>query len=214
MGDYSVVPSARIAEQVLMAPASHEHKSPMPPADTSRPTRWLEAAPAWLTPAIRVRAFTLLIAGAAAAIYLVLIRDLPALPAPTTFPWPIPWPLAAIAFYLGETRVVEVHFLRERHAFSLSELPGIVGLFFLSPTDYLLAMMVGAGLAVLTDPSQSRVKSAYNLAQFAFVAVIALTIFHTIASDAARPGPQEWLAAFLAGAAGAIGRQAGLVHRG
>jgi diguanylate cyclase (GGDEF)-like protein len=180
-----------------MASATHESQAPNPPADADRPPRWGSAAPAWLTPAIRVRAFTLLIAVGAAILYVALIRDLPGLAVPFT----IPWPVAAVAFYLGETRVVEVHFLRERHAFSLSELPGIVGLFFLSPTDYLLALMVGAGVAVLADANQSRVKSAFNLAQFALVAVIALAIFHAIASDVAPPGPQEWLAAFLAGGA-------------
>ena len=54
---------------------------------------------------------------------LAVVPGLTALPAP----FAIPWPLAALAFYLGETNVVEVHFLRERHSFSLSELPGIVG---------------------------------------------------------------------------------------
>jgi len=180
-----------------MASAAHEPQPNNRPPAAERPTRWGPAIPAWLTPAIRVRGFTFLIALAAAVIYLALIRGLPGLPVP----FAIPWPLAAAAFYLGETRVVEVHFLRERHAFSLSELPGIVGLFFLSPTDYLLALMVGAGFAVLMDANQSRVKSAYNLAQFALVAVVALVIFHTIASDVTPPGPQEWLAAFLAGGA-------------
>jgi hypothetical protein len=40
--------------------------------------------------------------------------------------------LAAVAFYLGETRVVKSTSCANA-AFSLSELPGIVGLFFLSP---------------------------------------------------------------------------------
>ena len=109
--------------------------------------------------------------------------------------------LAALAFYLGETSVVEVHFLRERHSFSLSELPGILGLFFLSPTDYLLAVMVGTGIALFADRSQSIVKSAFNIAQFALVGVVALIVFHAVASHVGPPGPQEWLAAFLAGGA-------------
>jgi diguanylate cyclase (GGDEF)-like protein len=144
-----------------------------------------------------VRAFTILIALAATAIYWSVVRALPTQPVPFS----IPWPLAALAFYLGETRVVEVHFLRERHAFALSELPGVCGLFFLPPTDYLLALIVGAGIATLAHREQSSVKSIFNVAQFGFVAVMALTIFHLIASDATPPGPREWFAAFLAGAA-------------
>ena len=180
-----------------MATAAQDPQPSDLTSDLDRPTRLERAMPAWLTPSIRVRAFTLTIALAATVIYLLIVRDLAAPPVPFV----IPWPIAALAFYLGETRVVEVHFLRERHAFSLSELPAIFGLFFLSPTEYLLALMVGAGLAVITDRSQSRVKSAFNLAQFAFVGVVALTIFHMIASDAAPPEPREWLAAFLVGGA-------------
>jgi hypothetical protein len=180
-----------------MATAANAEQPSDPMVDGDRPSRFERVAPAWLTPSVRVRGFIALMALAAGTIYVLAVRDLSALPTP----FAIPWPLAALAFYVGETRVVEVHFLRERHAFSLSELPGIFGLFFLSPTDYLLALLVGAGIAVVADRTQSRVKSAFNLAQFGLVGVIALVIFHLIASNAAPPGPQEWLAAFLAGGA-------------
>ena len=180
-----------------MATAAHDPEAADLTSEIDPPTRFAWVVPPWLTPAVRVRAFTLLIALAAVAVYLLVVRGLPAPPVP----FMIPWPLAALAFYLGETRVVEVHFLRERHAFSLSELPAIFGLFFLSPNDYLLALMIGAGVAVVTDRNQSRVKAAFNLAQFAFVGVIALSIFHAIASGAAPPEPREWLAAFLVGGA-------------
>jgi diguanylate cyclase (GGDEF)-like protein len=150
-----------------------------------------------LTPALRVRAFTAAIAAVAILLYLGVVRDLPALPVPFV----IPWPVAALGFYLGETNVVEVHFLRERHSFSLSELPGIVGLFFLTPQDYVLACVVGIGFALLSDRAQSNVKRAFNLAQFSLAAMVALTIFHLIAAPVAAPGPREWLAAFVAAAA-------------
>jgi hypothetical protein len=166
-------------------------------ADSRPPRKPLIEVPSWLTPAVRVRSFTVVIALAAAVLYLVGIRDLRPLPSP----FAIPWPVAALAFYLGETSVVEVHFLRERHSFSLSELPGILGLFFLSPTDYLLAVLLGTGIALFADRSQSLIKSAFNIAQFALAAAVALAIFHTLATDVTPPGPREWFAAFLAAAA-------------
>ena len=129
--------------------------------------------------------------------YLAVVRFLAPLPTPFT----IPWPLAALGFYLGEINVVEVHFLRERHSFSLSELPGVASLFFLAPTDYLLALIVGTGFALLWDHEQSSLKRAFNLAQFALAGCVALIVFHTIATPAAPPGPQEWLAAFAAAGA-------------
>ena len=169
-------------------------------ADVDPPRSRMES-PSWLTPAIRVRSFTVLTALAALIIYLTFVRDLPVLPVPFV----IPWPVAAIAFYLGETNVVDVHFLRERHSFSLSELPGILGLFFLSPTDYLLALMVGTGVALIAERQHSILKNAFNLAQFSLAGVIALAVFHAVATNATPPGPEEWLAAFLAaGATSAI----------
>jgi diguanylate cyclase (GGDEF)-like protein len=180
-----------------MATAANEHRGAVTQAATDQPSHAHRPAPHWLTAVVRVRSFTLAIGLVSVALYLAAIRYLPALPVPFV----IPWPLAAVAFYLGETRVVEVHFVRERHSFSLSELPGIFGLFFLSPTDYLLALVIGTGVAILSDRNQSLLKGAFNIAQFALAACIALLVFHAVASDATPPGPREWLAAFLAGGA-------------
>ena len=110
----------------------------------------------------------------------------------------IPWPLAAVAFFLGETNVVDIHFMRERHSFSLSEVPGVAFLFLLPPTEYVAACVFGTGLALLMDRNQSSVRRAFNLAQFSLAAVVGLIIFHAIATPVAVPGPREWLAAFVA----------------
>ena len=117
-------------------------------------------------------------------------------------PFAIPWPLAALAFYLGETNVVEVHFLRERHSFSLSELPGIVGLFFLPPTEYLARLPPRDRPRPPRRITASRASSARSTSpSSALAAVVALTVFHAIATPAVPPGPQEWLAAFAAAGA-------------
>ena len=44
---------------------------------------------------------------------------------------------------IAELRVVEVHFRRESHAFSLSEFPAVVGMFFLPVNEYLVAVGLG-----------------------------------------------------------------------
>jgi len=168
-----------------MAPVSNDtttSTAPLPQGSVEMRIR-----PGWLTPAVRVRLFTFAIALVAVVLYLTVVRHITPLPAPFI----IPWPLAALGFYLGEINVVEVHFLRERHSFSLSELPGIVGLFFLAPTDYLVACIVGTGLALLWDREQSSLKRAFNLAQFELATTVALTIFHAIATPEAPPDPRE-----------------------
>ena len=53
----------------------------------------------------------------------------------------LPWPLLAVGFCVVEMKVVSVHFQRETHAFSLSEFPAVIGMFFLPPTEYLLALL-------------------------------------------------------------------------
>ncbi len=112
-------------------------------------------------------------------------------------PIPIPWYVMAVAFFAAEIRVVDVHFRREKHSFSLSEFPAVVGFFLLSPTDYFLAMLTGCGVALLLG-NQQPVKLAFNLANFAFTAAAALTVFYLMQVPNGLPDPWDWLAAFAA----------------
>ncbi|HSO30689.1 MAG TPA: EAL domain-containing protein [Candidatus Sulfomarinibacteraceae bacterium] len=152
-----------------------------------RPRRSLGAVP----PAVRVWSLSSVLVAIAATIYLVALQDLPA----AQGAW-IPWPLLAAAFAIAELKVVEVHFRRETHAFSLSEFPAVIGFFSLSPTDYLLAVFVGSAVALLVQPRQRVIKTAFNLANFMFVATVALLIVRTFADMDGVPEPQDWIAAF------------------
>ena len=100
---------------------------------------------------------------------------------------------------LAETKVVDVHFRRETHSFSLSEIPAVIGLFFLTPDEYLGAVLVGsaAALAARLAPV-SPLKIAFNLSNFAVIAVVDLAVFHALAVPSGPPGPTDWLAAFAA----------------
>jgi diguanylate cyclase (GGDEF)-like protein len=144
-------------------------------------------------PAARVWLQTITLASVAAAIWFFLLRDLPR-PANAS----IGWPLLAAAFALAELKVVEVHFRRETHAFSLSEFPAVIGFFSLAPTEYMAAMLVGCTVALLVQPRQRLIKTAFNLANFLFVAAVSLVIVHAIADMSVTPGPREWGAAFAA----------------
>jgi diguanylate cyclase (GGDEF)-like protein len=144
-------------------------------------------------PAVRVWTLIGILAAMAATIYVVALRDLP----PPQNAW-IPWPVLAAAFAAAELKVVEVHFGRETHAFSLSEFPAVIGFFFLAPTDYLLAVLVGSGLALVLQARQRLIKTAFNLANFMFVASISLLIVRSFASMSGTPGPSDWVVAFAA----------------
>jgi diguanylate cyclase (GGDEF)-like protein len=154
----------------------------------ARATRRLSA------PAGRVWLFSAGLAALAAVLYLTLVRDAPRL----NIPFEIPWWVMAAAFALVDVKVIEVHFRRESHAFSLSEVPAVVGLFFLSANEYLLALMVGAAVALMIGSRQSPVKLVFNLANYLLLAVVAIAVFRALETSTGAPGLVDYGAAFAA----------------
>ncbi len=148
---------------------------------------------------VRVALFSALLGGLAAALYLGYLRHQP----PLVTPVQIPWYLMAVAFFAAELKVVDVHFRREKHSFSLSEFPAVIGFFLLSPTDYFLAMLVGTGAALVIH-NQAPVKMAFNLANFAFAAAVALSVFYALQTTTGVPDPDDWAAAFAATSVAAV----------
>ena len=142
---------------------------------------------------VRVWALTVVLAAATVISYAVFLVDRPGREVPIA----IPWPIIAIAVVVAELKVVQVHFRRETHAFSLSEFPAVIGMFFLAPADYLLAVLAGSAVAFVLTGSRF-VKLAFNLANYGLIAVISIAIVLSIASPTGPPGLREWVAAFAA----------------
>jgi diguanylate cyclase (GGDEF)-like protein len=142
----------------------------------------------------RVWLFTGLLAAVAAGGYWTIVRHLPPLAAPVH----PPWPLLAAGFLAAESKVIVVHFRRESHSFSLSEIPAVAGLFFFTPAEYMASVLTGSAIAMLLTSRVSAVKFAFNLANFSVIAVVDLAIFHLLASPIGPPGPADWVAAFAA----------------
>src|SRR5947209_7654782 len=86
-------------------------------------------------PVVKVWALTGILAALALVVYAQAVREI----VPPSTPIDIPWPVIAVLFGVGELLDVQVHFRRETHAFSLSEFPTVIGLFFLEPSTYLVA---------------------------------------------------------------------------
>ncbi len=99
----------------------------------------------------------------------------------------------AAAFFAAELKVVDVHFRREKHSFSLSEFPAVIGFFLLTPSDYFLAMLLGTGAALLVH-GQAPLKLVFNLSNFAFTAAAALSVFYLLQSTQGVPDPADWAA--------------------
>src|SRR5436190_15785478 len=153
----------------------------------------LQRRPIVLPAAVRVWAFTVGLA------ILAIVLDFGVVEPRAVGPGPlqIPWPLIAAGFCLAELKVIDVHFRREAHSFSLSEFPAVIGLFLLTPHDFLLAVVVGSA-AALAWFRQAPLKFAFNLTNFWLGATAALVVFHLMASLEGTPNAADWLAAFAA----------------
>jgi diguanylate cyclase (GGDEF)-like protein len=142
---------------------------------------------------VRVWTLTAALATATVLFYALFLVDRPG----REVPFGIPWPVIAIAVVVAELKVVQVHFRRETHAFSLSEFPAVIGMFFLPPGEYLLAVLTGSAVAFVLTGSRP-VKFAFNLANYGLIAVISIAIVLSIAAPTGPPGLREWAAAFAA----------------
>ena len=165
--------------------------------------RTLKAGLPRMRPSIGGRARVWLLNAALALLACVLffsyVRHIESLISVIHFPW---W-LLAPAFCLTEILVVHLEFKREAHSFSLGEIPLILALFFSSPTELMLAQIVGAVGALLLYRRQSPIKLAFNLANFALEAALAIMLFHFMLSHfwtglGLVNGPAGWTAAFFA----------------
>ncbi len=103
-----------------------------------------------------------------------------------------------MGFGLAEVFVIHLRFARHAHSFSLSEIPLVVGLAFLSPASIATAQAVGVGLALILHRRQKPLRVAFNISQRALTTVAAILVFHAILDLAGSTWPALWGAAFAA----------------
>jgi diguanylate cyclase (GGDEF)-like protein len=107
-------------------------------------------------------------------------------------------PLVATLYLLAEWFPVHLRVRRETHTFSLTEIPLVVGLYFLPPLAVVLAQTLGAGTALVAHRRQAPMRLAFNLANFAFSTTCAAAVFHVAPESPDVLGPVGMLAAYLA----------------
>ncbi|HEX2195883.1 MAG TPA: histidine kinase dimerization/phospho-acceptor domain-containing protein, partial [Actinomycetota bacterium] len=113
-------------------------------------------------------------------------------------PFDIPWWAIAGLFFLAEVYVVHLQFRREAHSFSLSEIPLVLGLYFLAPAALVLAQLVGSGAALILHRRQSPLKLVFNLAHLSLEAVFASLFFHWVVGRGDPAGLTGWMATVIA----------------
>ncbi len=109
----------------------------------------------------------------------------------------LPWWGLAIAFYVAEALVVHLHFRKQAHTLSPSEIPLVLGLFLVTPAGLLAAQLVGAGLAFALHRRQRPIKIAFNLALQTLCTGLGLLVFHALAG-AGTSTLVSWTAALVA----------------
>jgi diguanylate cyclase (GGDEF)-like protein len=144
----------------------------------------------------RVTLGALIASTAVAAIVLwhQVVRDL----VPYDFDVRIPWWALAAGFAATELFVIHAHVRGSAHSLSLSELPLVLGLLLASPSDLVLAMVVGPAVVLVFTRGQSVVRLLFNLAQFGLTAALASITLHALAAAPAEMGTAVWGATFVA----------------
>lgn len=145
-------------------------------------------------PLRRVWLFGLTLTLAGALLFTLEVADLPAHTRPFLMPW---WALA-LAFYVTEINIVHVHFRRETQAFSINEVPLVLGLFFADPGQLVLAAVVGALTALVMSQRQAGIKLVVNISHVLLATTVAAWIFHSLLATPSGLQWRSWIVAALA----------------
>ena len=146
----------------------------------------------FLTGEQKVWLLNVVLAGAAAVLYLFVIDGLTAPHKSFQLKW---WALAPL-FLVAEVAVVHVQLKREVLSYSLNEIPLILGLFFAPPADLVLAVMIGGGAALALHRRQSVLKLTFNVSHFCLETAMAIVVFHAVIGTHSHIGPAGWLGTF------------------
>lgn len=149
----------------------------------------------------RVWAFNASLAGVAALLYLLGVSRLPQ----TWDSVHVPLVLLTAAFAMVSALRVYIHFRRNAQAYTLSEIPLVIGLFFSTPDELLLARVAGSAIGLGLICKQPPIKLAFNLCSFAIETEVAILLFHRLI-PASGGSSSRWLwLLFIALVVGSIG---------
>jgi diguanylate cyclase (GGDEF)-like protein len=106
--------------------------------------------------------------------------------------------ILALASVVTEGFIIHLRVRRGGHAFSLAEVPLVLGLFVTGPLPLLVGRVLGgtAGMALLRR--QRGLKLAFNAAVLGVQATVGTVVFDVTAGPLPAQGPREWLAAYAA----------------
>jgi diguanylate cyclase (GGDEF)-like protein len=136
----------------------------------------------------RVWAFAALLGCGAALLYLVVVSRVAVAPPAVA----VPWVVFAALFCIAEARRVHVHFRRNAHSFSLSEVPLVLGLYFAAPQALISSRLVGALVALWLLGRHHPAKVVFNLAAYAIEAEVAIWLISVLEPLRNVTTPHSW----------------------
>jgi diguanylate cyclase (GGDEF)-like protein len=113
-------------------------------------------------------------------------------------PFEIPWWILTVLFFVSEVAVVHIQLKRQVFSASLSELPLVLGLYFVAPQWMIVAYVIGAGVALIVHRRQRLLKLVFNLCHFALQAALAALVFYSILGSGDPIGVRGLVAVFAA----------------
>ena len=139
----------------------------------------------------RIMLLTASVAAVAVALFVIVVRTLPAAPTALT----LPWVLWAAAFALSEALFVHVQWQREAHAFSMGDLVLGAGLLLATPRQLVIAQVLGFAVTLVLHRRQRGIKLAFNVAISILSGSLATIVFAVLSGPV---GLWDWLAALAA----------------
>ncbi|HEV3124667.1 MAG TPA: EAL domain-containing protein [Candidatus Dormibacteraeota bacterium] len=109
----------------------------------------------------------------------------------------VPWLVVAAGFFATEMTVARARGQSDVQSFSLTEVPLLLGLFFLAPSELLYALCAGVGLALAISRTPF-LRVGFVLATVALRVVCASLVFHGLPSAVDPASPEGCLAATAA----------------
>ena len=108
-------------------------------------------------------------------------------------------PIVLVAlFALAESCVVHVYVDRQARTFSLSEIPLVLGLVYLSPIVLVAARVIGSAVALTTVRRQPFTKLLFNLSYFLLDTCVAVLVYRATLAYGSPFEARGWVAAFAA----------------
>ncbi len=125
-------------------------------------------------------------------------RTVASLPVAIKLPVPIPFLLVVAGTALCEWLMFEVRYRADSQTFTLSELSLALGIAYVSPTQFMVAQIVGLGI-VFTIRKATPVRAVFNLANSTLTTAVAFGIARTLQGTSPSPeSPQMWFTTLAA----------------